>query len=141
MALAEQHLAAEFNTDDMKIIDNNVFVICSDGDLQEGVSSEASSLAGHLGLGKLVVLYDDNKISIDGRTDISFSEDVLKRYESYGWHVQRVADGNTDLSGLAVAVEKAKKETSKPSMIAVKTVIGYGSKKEDTAGKDNPIVV
>lgn len=134
MALAEKHLEAEFNSDDMKIIDNHVFTICSDGDLQEGVSSEASSLAGHLGLGKLIALYDDNKISIDGQTELSFSEDVLKRYEAYGWHVQRVADGNQDFKGIAQAIENAKNVTDKPSMIAVKTYIGYGTLKENTAG-------
>eukprot|EP01138_Halocafeteria_seosinensis_P012997 gb/GECG01013275.1/.p1 GENE.gb/GECG01013275.1/~~gb/GECG01013275.1/.p1 ORF type:complete len:697 (+),score=95.10 gb/GECG01013275.1/:1-2091(+) len=133
MALAEKHLEAEFNSDDMKLIDNHIFTICSDGDLQEGVSSEASSLAGHLGLGKLIALYDDNQISIDGKTELSFSEDVLKRYEAYGWHVQRVTDGNRDLKGIAQAIENAKNVTDKPSMIAIKTYIGFGTTKENTA--------
>ncbi|MDZ7799902.1 MAG: transketolase [Trueperaceae bacterium] len=103
-------------------------MIASDGDMMEGVASEASSLAGHLGLGKLTVLYDDNHISIDGPTDITFSEDVLERYEAYGWHVQRVSDGN-DYGALQAAMEAAIAEDERPSMIAVRTTIGYGSPK------------
>ena len=106
-----------------------------DGCNQEGVSSEAASLAGHLKLGKLIALYDDNSITIDGRTDVSFTEDVLKRYEAYGWHVQHVAEGNTDVDAIAKAIEAAKAVTDKPSIIKVTTTIGYGSpNKADTAG-------
>ena len=99
------------------------------------MSSEAASLAGHLKLGKLIALYDDNSITIDGRTDVSFTEDVLKRYEAYGWHVQHVAEGNTDVDAIAKALEAAKAVTDKPSIIKVTTTIGYGSpNKADTAG-------
>ena len=129
MAMAEAHLAATFNKDGHQVIDNFTYVICGDGCLQEGVSAEASSLAGHLGLGKLIVFYDDNKITIDGETDLSFTEDVAKRYEAYNWHVQTVEDVQ-DLDALLAATEAAKAVTDKPSMIKVKTVIGYGSKKQ-----------
>jgi transketolase len=106
-----------------------------DGCNQEGIAAEACSLAGHLKLGKLIALYDDNHITIDGRTDVSFTEDVLKRYEAYGWHVQHVADGNTDVDAIAKAIEAAKAVTDKPSIIKVTTTIGYGSpNKGDTAG-------
>src|SRR5690606_29132028 len=94
MALAEAHLAASYNRPGFDIVDHHTYVIASDGDLMEGISSEASSFAGNLGLGKLIVLYDDNSITIDGATDISFSEDVLGRYQAYGWHTQRITDGN-----------------------------------------------
>ena len=96
MALAQAKLAAEFNRDGLDIMDSFIYVLCGDGCLQEGVTSEASSLAGHLQLGRLIVLYDDNKITIDGETSLSFTEDVAKRYEAYGWHVQVVADGDND---------------------------------------------
>ena len=110
-------------------------MIMGDGCNQEGVASEAASLAGHLKLGKLIALYDDNNITIDGRTDVSFTEDVLKRYEAYGWHVQHVAEGNTDVDAIAKAIEAAKAVTDKPSIIKVTTTIGYGSpNKADTAG-------
>jgi len=133
MAVGEKHLAAIFNKPGFDLVDHYTFVFCGDGCLQEGVTSEASSLAGHLGLGKLIVLYDDNHVTIDGNTDLSFTEDVLKRYESYGWHVQVVADGDNDLEGLLKAVEEAKKETERPSLIKVHTTIGFGSKKSGTA--------
>ncbi|MTM62293.1 transketolase, partial [Turicibacter sanguinis] len=113
------------------LIDHYNFVICGDGDLMEGVTSEASSLAGHLGLGKVVVLYDSNDICLDGDLTQSFTEDVLKRYESYGWHIQRVEDGN-DVEAINKAIECAKQTTDKPSIIEVKTVIGYGSKLQGT---------
>lgn len=129
LAIAERHLAATFNRPDCEIVDNFTYVICGDGCLQEGVASEACSLGGHLGLGKLIVLYDDNEITIDGDTAISFTEDVIKRFESYGWHTQVVADG-TDTAAIMEAVEKAKKETGKPSIIKTKTIIGYGSQKQ-----------
>ena len=124
--MAERHLAAEFNKPDMPIFDHFTYVICGDGCLQEGVASEACSLAGHLGLGRLIVLYDDNSITIDGATDLSFTEDVSKRFEAYGWHVQRV-DDVSNLESLSGAVEAAKKVTDKPSIIRVKTLIGHGS--------------
>lgn len=133
LAIAEKHLAAAFNKDGFNLIDHYTYVICGDGCLQEGVSSEASSLAGHLGLGKLIVCYDDNLITIDGHTDLSFTEDVAKRYESYNWHVQTVTDGN-DLDALQRAIENAKAETERPSLIKIRTVIGYGSGKEGTHG-------
>ncbi len=126
MALAEAHLAARFNRPGFDVVDHRTWVIASDGDIMEGVSSEASSLAGHLGLGKLTVLYDDNHISIDGPTDIAFSEDVLQRYEAYGWHVQRVEDGS-DPDAVLKAVLTARAEAERPSLIAVRTTIGYGS--------------
>jgi len=135
LAIAESHLAAKFNKPDAQVVDHFTYVIMGDGCNQEGVASEACSLAGHLKLGKLIALYDDNHITIDGRTDVSFTEDVLKRYEAYGWHVQHVADGNTDVNAIAKAIEAAKAVTDKPSIIKVTTTIGYGSpNKGDTAG-------
>ena len=135
LAIAEAHLAAKFNKPDANIVDHYTYVVMGDGCNQEGISSEACSLAGHLKLGKLIALYDDNHITIDGRTDVSFTEDVLKRYEAYGWHVQHVADGDTDINAIAKAIEAAKKVTDKPSIIKVTTTIGYGSpNKSDTAG-------
>lgn len=127
LAMAEAHLAAKFNKPDHTIIDHYTYVILGDGCNQEGVSSEACSLAGHLGLGKLIALYDDNKITIDGHTELSFTEDVGKRYEAYGWHVQTVENGNTDLDAIHKAIEAAKAVTDKPSLIKVHTTIGYGS--------------
>ncbi|MEZ4632785.1 MAG: transketolase [Deinococcales bacterium] len=131
MALAEAHLAARFNRPDYPIIDHYTYVIASDGDLMEGISAEASSLAGHLELKKLIVLYDDNHVTIDGKTDQSFTEDVLKRYEAYHWHTQRVTDGN-DIGAIAAAIEAAKM-TDKPSLIAIRTIIGYGTPIADTS--------
>jgi transketolase len=128
MAMAEAHLAARYNRPGHEVVDHHTYVIASDGDMMEGVSGEASSLAGHLGLGKLVVLYDDNRITIDGPTDIAFSEDVLARYAAYGWHTARVEDG-TDVLAIDAAVEAARAETRRPSIIAVRTTIGYGSPK------------
>lgn len=127
LAMAEAHLAAKFNKPDHTIIDHYTYVILGDGCNQEGVSAEACSLAGHLGLGKLIALYDDNKITIDGHTELSFTEDVGKRYEAYGWHVQTVEDGNTDLEAIHKAIEAAKAVTDKPSLIKVRTTIGFGS--------------
>eukprot|EP00934_Nitzschia_sp_Nitz4_P009298 Nitzschia sp. Nitz4//scaffold87_size112219//109455//111663//NITZ4_004095-RA/size112219-augustus-gene-0.55-mRNA-1//1//CDS//3329559432//9288//frame0 len=127
LAISESHLAATYNTPDFKVFDNYTYVICGDGCLQEGVSAEASSLAGHLGLGKLIVLYDDNSITIDGSTDLSFTEDVKKRYDAYGWHVQSVTDVVTQLDDLRSAIDAAKAETGKPSIICIKTKIGQGS--------------
>ncbi len=133
MALIEKHLAAVFNRPGFPIIDHYTYVLASDGDLMEGVSAEAASLAGHWKLGKLIVLYDDNHITIDGPTDLAFTEDVLGRFAAYGWDVQRVADGN-DLEAIEQALHHAQEEREKPSLIAVRTHIGYGSPhKQDTA--------
>ncbi|MBW4530106.1 MAG: transketolase [Aphanothece saxicola GSE-SYN-MK-01-06B] len=135
LAIAEAHLAAKFNRPDATIVDHYTYVLMGDGCNQEGVSSEAASLAGHLGLGKLIALYDDNHITIDGNTGVSFTEDVMKRYEAYGWHVQHVEDGNTDVAAITKAIEAAKAVTDRPSLIKVTTTIGYGSpNKANTAG-------
>jgi transketolase len=135
LAMAEAHMAAKFNKPDCKLVDHYTYVILGDGCNMEGISGEACSLAGHLGLGKLIALYDDNHISIDGSTDIAFTEDVSKRFEAYGWHVLHVKDGNSDLEAIAKAIEEAKQVTDKPSMIKVTTTIGYGSpNKANTAG-------
>ncbi|MFM7545282.1 MAG: transketolase [Synechococcales cyanobacterium] len=135
LALAEAHLAAVFNKPGHSVIDHYTYVILGDGCNMEGVSGEACSLAGHLGLGKLIALYDDNHISIDGSTDVSFTEDVSKRFEAYGWHVLHVPNGNTDLEAIASAIATAKSVTDRPSMIKVTTTIGYGSpNKANTAG-------
>lgn len=135
LAIAEAHMAARFNKPGAELVDHYTYVIMGDGCNQEGVASEAASLAGHLGLGKLIALYDDNHITIDGNTSVSFTEDVMKRYESYGWHVLHVADGNTDVAAITKAIEEAKAVTDKPSLIKVTTTIGYGSpNKANTAG-------
>ncbi|MHC5938416.1 transketolase [Nostoc sp.] len=135
LAIAEAHLAAKFNKPDTKIVDHYTYVIVGDGCNMEGISGEAASFAGHLGLGKLIALYDDNHISIDGSTDVAFTEDVSKRFEAYGWHVLHVKDGNTDLAAIEKAIAEAKAVTDKPSMIKVTTTIGYGSpNKANTAG-------
>ncbi len=127
IAVAEAHLAARFNKPDYPVIDHYTYAIVSDGDMMEGVASEVCSLAGHWGLGKLIALYDDNKICLDGSTDMSFTENVGKRFEAYGWHVQTVEDGNTDLDAIHHALEAARAITDRPSLIKVRTIIGYGS--------------
>ena len=127
MAMASKHLAANYNTPEHTIFSNKTYVICGDGCLQEGISAEASSLAGHLGLGDLIVLYDDNHITIDGDTDLAFTEDVNMRYEAYGWHVQTVDDVANGLDDLNKAIAEAKKVTDKPSLIKIRTQIGFGS--------------
>ena len=124
MAIAEAHLAAEFNTPEHKIVDHYVYAIVTDGDLMEGIASEAASLAGHLQLGKLIYLYDDNHISIEGSTDMAFTEDRMARFAAYGWHTQTVADGN-DVEAIDAAI-KAAKEDPRPSIIACRTTIGFG---------------
>jgi transketolase len=135
LAMAEAHLAAKYNKPDAKIVDHYTYVILGDGCNMEGVSGEAASFAGHLGLGKLIALYDDNHISIDGSTDVAFTEDVSKRFEAYGWHVLHVKDGNNDLAAIEKAIADAKAVTDKPTMIKVTTTIGYGSpNKQNTAG-------
>lgn len=132
-AIAQKHLAARYNKPGFTIFDYNIYAICSDGDMMEGVTSEAASLAGHLQLGNIIYLYDDNHISIEGSTDIAFTEDVAKRFEAYGWHVQVIADGN-DIKAIAAAVKNAKEQTTRPSLIKVRTHIGYGSpNKADSA--------
>ena len=124
MAIAESHLAAEFNKPGFEVVNHYIYGIVTDGDLMEGVSSEAASLAGHLGLGKIVYLYDDNRISIDGSTDLAFTEDRAARFEAYGWHVLKVPDGN-DLEAIDFAITQAKKDP-RPSLIICRTIIGYG---------------
>lgn len=132
-AIAQQYLAARFNKPDFEIFNYHVYAICSDGDMMEGISSEAASLAGHLGLGNMIYLYDDNNISIEGDTAITFDEDVAKRFEAYNWHVQVLPDGN-DIAAISQAVQLAKEETKRPSLIKIRTHIGYGSpNKVDTA--------
>ncbi|HEU4829863.1 MAG TPA: transketolase [Gemmatimonadales bacterium] len=123
MAIAERILADRFNRDGFEIVNHSVWGFCSDGDLMEGVSSEAASLAGHLRLGRLCMIYDDNHITIDGDTALAFSEDVGRRFEAYGWHVQHVGDGN-DLDAIHLALEAARRETSRPSLIVLRTIIG-----------------
>jgi transketolase len=134
MAIAQRHLAARFNKPGFEIFNYRIFAICSDGDMMEGVTSEAASLAGHLGLGNIIYLYDDNHISIEGDTSITFNEDVALRFEAYGWHVQTIEDGN-DILAISRAVDNAVKEATRPSLIKVRTHIAYGSpNKVDTAG-------
>jgi transketolase len=135
LAMSERHLAATFNEPGYDIFDHHTYVICGDGCMQEGVASEASSLAGHLGLGRLIVMYDDNNITIDGDTGLSFTEDVLKRYEAYGWHTQTVSDVTGSLDDLRIALATARGVTDKPSMIKVKTAIGYGSPSKEGSAK------
>ena len=132
MAMAEAHLAARFNREGDEIIDHYTYTLVGDGCMMEGIASEAASLAGTLKLGKLIAFYDDNDISIEGNTDVSFTEDVGARHEAYGWHVQHVADGN-DRAAIAAAIEAAKADKSRPSMIIVKTKIGFGSPLEGLA--------
>ena len=133
MGIGQQYLASRYNKPDFKLFDYSIYAICSDGDIMEGVASEAASLAGHLKLGHLIYLYDDNKITIEGDTSLSFNEDVTERFQGYGWHVQSVADGN-DIEAIAAAIAIAKKETSRPSLIKVRTHIGFGTpNKVDTA--------
>jgi len=132
MAMAEAHLAAKFNKEDIKIVDHYTYVLAGDGDLMEGISNEASSLAGSLGLGKLIVLYDSNSISIEGSTDLAFTESVRGRYEALGWNTILVEDGN-DLKAIESAILKAKEDTLNPTLIEVITNIGYGTEKQDSA--------
>ena len=127
MAIAAKNLAERYNKDGFTIFDYNIYTIAGDGCLQEGISSEASSLAGHLGLDNLIILYDDNHITIDGSTDLSFTEDVMKRYESYGWYVQFVDGDGNDAEALEKALENAKAEKQRPSIIKFRTQIGFGS--------------
>ena len=132
MAMAEAFLATRYNKKDYPVIDHYTYVLCGDGDMQEGVTYEASSLAGHLSLGKLIVLYDANNVTLDGPLNYSFSEDVKKRYESMNWQVICVQDGN-DYEAIAKAIKKAKKEVYKPTLIIVNTIIGFGSQNQGTS--------
>ena len=132
-AIAQKYMAARYNKPGFDIFNYKIYAICSDGDMMEGITSEAASMAGHLQLGNMIYLYDDNHISIEGNTNLSFDEDVAQRFEAYGWHVQVLADGN-DLEALSAAIKNAQKETKRPSLIKVRTHIGYGSpNKQDTA--------
>lgn len=142
MAMAAKHLEAHYERDKSGLFEHRIFSICSDGDLMEGVSSEAASIAGHLGLGNIVYLYDDNHVTIDGFTDLSFSEDVVKRFDAYGWHTQIVDDAN-DLTALAKAIENGIAESNRPSLIRVRSIIGYGSphKQGTAAAHSNPLGV
>ena len=126
MAIAEAYLAARYNRPGLEIINHFTYGIVSDGDLMEGVAAEAASMAGHLRLGKLIYLYDDNRISLAASTDLTFTEDVGKRFEAYGWHTQSIEDGN-DLDAVERALNGARNESSRPSLILVRTHIGYGS--------------
>lgn len=132
MAIAEAYLASRYNVDGLRIVDHYTYALVSDGDLMEGVAGEATSLAGHLGLGKLICLYDDNSISLDGPTSLSFSENIPARFQAIGWHVSTVEDGN-DIDAVSQAIKAAQAETGKPSLICVKTVIGFGSPKAASA--------
>lgn len=133
MAIAERHLAARFNKPGHEIVNHFTYGIVSDGDLMEGISHEAASLAGHLKLGKLIFLYDDNNICIEGKCDLAFTDDTLKRFDAYGWQVLKVDDGN-DLEAITKAIEEARLDIDRPALIAVKTSIGYGSpNRQDTA--------
>jgi transketolase len=131
MAIAERHLAAIYNKPGFEIVNHHTYALCGDGDLMEGVSHEAAALAGTLKLGKLIWIYDDNLISLDGPTELSYNDDVMERFKAYHWHTQRVADGN-DLAAIEAAIENARAETERPSIIAVRTIIGYGSPKAGT---------
>ncbi|KAK7429600.1 Transketolase [Neonectria magnoliae] len=134
LAIAQAHTAATFNKPGFNLIDNYTYAFLGDGCLQEGVSSEASSLAGHLQLGNLIAIWDDNHITIDGNTNVSFTEDVVKRYEAYGWHVVVVEDGDNDLAGIEAAIKLAQSVTDKPTLIKLKTTIGFGSLNQGTHG-------
>ena len=131
LAITEKHLAAVYNHDNHTPVDHYTYVMCGDGCLMEGISHESCSMAGTMKLGKLIVLYDDNLISLDGPTSLSYTEDVTERFEGYHWHVQMVHDGN-DLAAIEEAILNAKAEKTRPSLIRVRTVIGYGSPKAGT---------
>ena len=134
MAIAQKYLAGYFNREDFPVIDYKIYCVAGDGDLEEGVASEASSLAGHLGLDNLIVIYDDNHITIDGDTELAFTEDSARRYEAYGWYVQEVSGDGNDMAAFEKALEKAKKEKDRPSIIKLRTHIAFGSPhKQDTA--------
>src|SRR5918999_3238338 len=131
LAIAEAYLAARYNRPGFEIIDHFTYGIVSDGDLMEGVAAEAASLAGHLQLGKLIYLYDDNNVTIEGFTNLAFSEDVPKRFEAYGWHTLTLLDGN-NLGDIEAAIREAQTVTDRPSLISIKTVIGFGMPTQGT---------
>lgn len=132
MAMTERFLAANYNKDGQAIVDHYTYSLVSDGDLMEGMTGEAASLAGHLQLGKLILLYDDNHISLDGPTSLAFTENRMKRFDAYGWHTQHVENGN-DLDAIEQAIKAAQADTERPSIISVRTIIGYGSPMEGTS--------
>lgn len=134
LAMAAKHAAANFNEPGFPVVDNKIIVFCGDGCLQEGVSGEASSLAGHLKLDNLILIYDDNNITIDGETSLSFTEDVPARYRSYGWNTIEVCEGNTNLEAMSAAMKVARNHVGQPTIISLKTVIGYGTTKANTHG-------
>jgi transketolase len=134
LAIAQHHSSAVFNKPGFDLINNHTYVFLGDGCMMEGVASEAASLAGHLQLGNLIAIYDDNHISIDGDTNCAFTEDVVLRFKSYGWHTEIVEDGDHDLEGIEAAIKKCQAVTDKPSLIKLRTTIGYGSKLEGTGG-------
>jgi len=131
-AIAEAHLEQRFNRDGFNLINNYTYVFCGDGCLHEGITAEAASLAGHLGLGKLIVLYDDNHVTIDGSTELAWTEDVIGRFKAYGWHTQKITKGDNDVDAIDRAISEAKSVKDKPSFIQVTTTIGYGSDKQGT---------
>ena len=139
MAMAERYLAGRYNKDGYQVFDYNIYAIAGDGDMMEGITNEAASLAGHLGLGRLIYLYSDNKITIEGSTDIAFTEDVGARFEALDWHVQKI-DG-MDVEAVSAAIEAAKAETAKPSLIIARTNIGFGSpaKQDDSGAHGAPL--
>jgi len=140
LAVAEAHIAATFNKPDLELINNFTYCFLGDGCLQEGVASEACSLAGHLQLGRLIAVWDDNRITIDGDTAVSFTEDVEMRFKAYGWQVLHVENGDTDLEAMYNAISEGQKETSKPTLIRLRTTIGFGSKLQGTHGvHGNPL--
>src|SRR3954462_101636 len=145
-AVAEAHLAATFNRDGHDIVDHHTFFICSDGDLMEGISHEAASFAGHFKLGKLIGFYDDNHITIDGSTDLTYTDDAGKRFEAYGWQVLHITDVN-DLDQIEAALGEAQSDTERPTLVVTRTHIGYGSPKQDSEkahgeplGKENILI-
>jgi transketolase len=135
MAMAERHLAAVFNRSGHNIVDHHTYVFCSDGDFMEGASHEAASLAGHMGLGKLICVYDDNRISIEGNTGLTYSDDVKMRFEAYHWHVQNIGDRANDLAALADVLTRAREERERPSLVIVRSHIGYGSPNRQDSAK------
>ncbi|KAF2786499.1 transketolase [Melanomma pulvis-pyrius CBS 109.77] len=140
LAIAQAHTAAVFNKPGFELINNHTYMFFGDGCAMEGIASEAASTAGHLQLGNLIAIYDDNHISIDGDTKCAFTEDVMKRFEAYGWHIQHVTNGDSDLEGIEAAIAEAKKVTDKPSVIKLTTTIGFGSKLQGTGGvHGNPL--
>ena len=134
LAMASKHTAATFNKPGFELVNNHTFIFLGDGCMQEGVASEACSLAGHLQLNNLIAIYDDNKITIDGATAVSFTENVEMRFKAYGWQVLHVDNGDSDLSSIANAIAEAKKSTDKPTLIRLRTTIGFGSKQQGTHG-------